>query len=330
VKILIVKLSSLGDIVHSLPVLSLLKQINPKPVIDWLVVDNFADLLEGWTDINAIHTVPRKNLQELIAKAFELRKENYDLIIDLQGLLKTALATATIGGKHRLGFEEPREKAASLFYTHKFDVSNIKHIVDQNIGLIRQYFDIKASKIDFGIRVDLPSNHPEQLLTNPLNICVIPSTTWESKLWPVEYWLELLSKYNNANIFLLGSKSDLCLLEAIARQVPNTKIIHNKKLKDLPKWFATMNYIIGVDTGPLHIAAASCYGMDNPPRILGVYGPTSGSRTGPYGFGVISYDEMFATKASHKRKIKTDNASMARISPDAVYNKINESFVNSN
>ena len=359
-KILIVKLSSLGDIIHALPVISLLANLPSKPVVDWLITDSLASLIETRQDLNKVHKVPRKNTQILLAKALELRKEEYDLIIDLQGLMKTAIIAKIIGAKKILGFARPRETIASLLYTHKFDVSNIPHIVDKNIELVKQFFVLEKVTVDFGIKINnadgalligksLPEKFPDARhasseqaeLTEPSmmiarnehnnadgalragsnNICVIPGTTWESKFWPVDHWIKLLSKFPTANIFLLGAKADLPLLETIHRQLTNSQIISNKQLTELPNFFMTMHGIIGVDTGPLHLAAATAYGQKIP-YIIGIYGPTSARRTGPYGFDYLSYDEVFNSQASHKRKLSIDGHSMSKISPEAAYEVI--------
>lgn len=312
-KILIVKLSSLGDIIHSLPALNAIKACYPNAVIDWLITDGFTQTLEG-QPVNQIHSIPRKSLGALIKKAFALRKENYDIVIDLQGLLKTALASRIAGRKDVYGRQKTREKPACLFYTHLVEISNNINIIEQNLKLVEAFLGKDQVEVNFGLRVKSE--------INPNNICVIPGTTWESKFWPTEHWIELLKKFPNHKIHLLGTKADLEILEPIHQAIKNSEIITNKKLRELGDFFGTMQYIIGVDTGPMHIAAAACYGLNTKPHILGIYGPTSGARTGPYGFDYISFDEISQGKASHKRSIQEDKASMSQISPIMVYQKL--------
>jgi ADP-heptose:LPS heptosyltransferase len=323
-KILIIKLSSLGDIVHAIPVLHALKQIQ-KPTIDWLVYENFSPILEGQSSINKIHVLKDKKPGTLIKSIRELKKEHYDLVIDLQGLTKTALIAFALA-KRRLGFKQPRELAARIFYSETVDagkaLSNYSHIVDKNLALAKALGVIFNSQV----KTVKPQEYKK--------ICLIPSTTWESKLWLIEYWADFIKRFNEryktAEIFIIGTNKDLDYTDLICKQLGKDflrlpiKIVTDKKIKELPEFFRSMNLIIGVDTGPLHIAAASCgQGLSSldpsleasPTRIIGLYGPTSGARSGPYGYEHISVDELSSKKASHKRKLRQDGHSMRMIKP---------------
>jgi len=329
-KILIIKLSSIGDIVHAIPALNLLAESLPEAKIDWLVYEKFLSLIKNQEAINEVKVLPDKKLSTLYDTIRYLQQENYDLVIDLQGLIKTALI-AKFAGKQALGFANPREKIASFFYDIKYEAENTitskKHIIDQNLDLInffrQEYLGLEAShQVSFGkLGYNFFTETKDKEKYSKL--CIIPSTTWESKFWKAEYWAELLSilkKKYNSEIYLLGTENDLsCLEEIISKLKTPFHLVLDRGLDELSDFFRDMNLIIGVDTGPLHIAAASAYPYSSSgKKIIGIYGPTSAARTGPYGFESLSFDEIYQTKASHKRKIKDDGGSMALIKPEHI------------
>lgn len=334
-KILIVKLSSIGDIVHAIPALNLLAESLPEAKIDWLVYVKFSSLIKNQEAINEVKVLSDKKLSTLYDTIRYLQQEEYDLVIDLQGLIKTAVI-AKFAGKQALGFANPREKFASFLYDMKFEaedtITSKKHIIDQNLDLInffrKEYLNLEAShKVSFG---KLGYNFFTETKDKETysKICIIPSTTWESKFWKAEYWAELLSllkqKYNS-EIYLIGTEHDLPYLEEVISKLRTPfHLVLDKELDELADFFRDMNLIIGVDTGPLHIAAASAYPeVSSGKKILGIYGPTSGSRTGPYGFESLSFDEIYQTQASHKRTIKEDGGTMALIKPEHLLAALN-------
>lgn len=334
-KILIIKLSSIGDIVHAIPALNALKQALPELEIDWLVYEKFSSLIKNQEAINEVKVLPDKKLSTLYDTIRYLQQEKYDLVIDLQGLIKTALIAKFTGAKS-YGFANPREKIASYFYDSRFQspptLENKKHIVEQNLDmmnhLIENLFGKKpAEKIDFN-KLGYNFFAETKVREGFQKVCIIPGTTWESKFWIPEYWAELLSmlkqKYNS-EIYITGTESDLPKFEEIISvlRVPFHLVI-DKSLDELADFYRDMNLIIGVDTGPLHIAAATAYPQESSgKKIIGIYGPTSGSRTGPYGFENLSFDEIYKSKASHKRTLKEDGSSMKLIKPEHVLALLN-------
>ena len=125
---------------------------------------------------------------------------------------------------------------------------------------------------------------------------------------------------------MTGTLKEKAYLESIRYEIlPNvhqkTELILDKNLIGLKQFFLDADLIIGVDTGPLHLAADALY-HSNEAHIIGIYGPTSASRSGPYSFHSLSYDELFNEKASHKRTNKADKYSINNISPEQVFEKI--------
>lgn len=305
-KILIIKLSSLGDLLHAIPAANALKALDPNFEIDWLVYESFAKILKSQVSISNIIKISNKNLKNYIGAMNFIAQQKYDLIIDLQGLMKTGFLSLAA---NNLGFLYPRERFASVFYSHRFADARVEnnkcHIIDTNLQLVQSYFPKLNLEANFGAlnaRVD-----NIKIFTRAWSdICIIPGTTWKTKLWPSDYWLEFLNfakEKFNSKIYILGSNKDLLVIEEIVTKLKFPfHLVINKDLLELPDFFRSMSLIVGVDTGPLHLAAASCYKvLSNRTQIVSIHGPSSGSRTGAYGFLNLSADKIFATQARNKR-----------------------------
>lgn len=339
-RILIIKLSALGDIVHSLPALNLLKKYRAAAKIDFLVDERFAGILEGQKSINEIITCSKKNFFEQIKP---LQAKKYDLVIDMQGLIKTAFLSWTLGPN--IGFKEPREWLAAVFYRTKVDCGHWldaqKHVVEKNIELISYLIKEKdfhgdiAQELDYGSlgKISLREcleTHPHK---NLKEVCLIPCTTWESKHWPQEQWIKLASQLKqkyDCRIHILGTKKDENYLSSMASRLSELSTnsddinLHLEiPLNGLSNFFSSMDLIVGVDTGPIHIAAASV----NPKltEIIGIYGPSSAARSGPFGFSAVSSEELFGHRPRNKRKLSEDE-SISWIKAAHIIDKIEESY----
>ncbi len=314
-KILIIKLSSLGDVVHAIPAVNALKQIYPGAQIDWLIYRNFSEIIKSQSSINTIHELNDKKLSTLNQTVKKLQKENYDLVIDLQGLMKTALIAKFISA-NIIGFKQPREKLAACFYKTRVDAGDVMddsiHVIERNLA-IAKFLAKGPCNVSFGELTKAKIKNSNK------KICLIPCTTWESKHWSAENWIELAEQLKKEDplkteIYILGTIKDLIKIETIIckLRVPFHLVV-NKTLQELPEFFSEMDIVIGVDTGPLHIAAATLYGSNA--QVIGLYGPTSGARTGPYSFEYISAEDITGIKAKHKRK---DDMSMQEIKPNHI------------
>ncbi len=332
-KVLILKLSALGDIVHALPALHLLKSAGLE--VDWFSYQGFAPLLSEQQALTKLITLKDRGVGSLMRAIQELRAANYDLVIDLQGTIKTATIAKLTGAKV-LGFAQPREAAAVMLYDYTLDTglwhSNAQHVIEANIILAREAItklDLAqpVPVIKYGLVVNEVRERKSQLLNSVQKLsirelCLLPATTWESKLWPNEYWVELalhLQRKSKANIHIVCTKHDDAIVQPLLAQLKENcipVILHQDfKLSQLPSFFRTMDLVVGVDTGPLHIAAATVDPQSS--YILGIYGPTSPRRTGPYGFASVSAEELFEHKPMNKRKL-SDDASMRTVLPELV------------
>ncbi len=325
-KILIIKLSSIGDLVHTIPSYHALKKnlkdLGIEAQIDWLVYENLAPSLYRSIEKENLVTIKNRKLSQVIKKALDL-KQQYDYVIDLQGLFKTALISKIIAPNSNYGFRKPREEWARYFYKDSFcnykSISSKKHVLDQNLELIASFFK-SVFKKEFQTSVEFGLNHSLKSNTQK-NLCIIPCTSWESKHWSKKKWQSLIENFqsNDLNLYMTGAKSDLDKLKEIASSSKKKiEIVTDKKLEELYDFYSTMDYVIGVDTGPLHIAAASLYKDRATKKVVGIYGPSSGSRSGPYGFDAISADELLRLKASNKKTYAKDGETINQISVENI------------
>lgn len=282
-KFLIVKLSSLGDIVHSLPLVNEIKQNFPSAQIDWLVGEGGFDLLSLIKELNRVYKPSYENI-------LLIQKEKYDYVIDVQGLFKSAFLSKASLGKRIIGFKNTRE-FADIFYDEKINVGNLfktnKHVVDLNLELLSGLIKNKKTKTNFLIpKINSYSNTGLSEITLRA-IVVFPGTTWESKLWPMNYWFELLKSIaSEFQIFVCGSKADLKTIEPLMQKltlenVPHKNLIGKTNIKDLTYLLQKASLVIGMDSFGLHFSSAikNDYGK---PDVIGIYGPTLLTRNGPY------------------------------------------------
>ena len=285
-KILIVKPSSLGDIVHSLPVLNALKGCFPGVTIHWIVAKGLEGLLEDhpmidklwiinkddWKKIDKVKTTV-KELKTLFRK---LKAEKYDLVIDLQGLLRSGIMTASTRAPMRIGFTEARE-GSTVFYTHKVRGGRNIHAVDRYLKIV-EFLGCDISDICF----PLPMHDISSPFSIPSEeyIVFIPGARWSTKKWPAEQFGELASKLPYKSV-VVGSRSDVKDADILVHLSGGKALSFAGKttIRDLITLIQNARCVVSNDSGPMHIAAAL-----NVP-VVGLFGPTDPQRTGPYGKG---------------------------------------------
>lgn len=288
-KILIVKPSSLGDIIHSLPFLNAVKTCLPKSEIHWIIAKGFEGILENHPMINKLWVIDKdswKNIknvkstiQEIKALFKKLKQEKYDLAVDLQGLLRSGVITAATGATVRIGFREARE-GSSVFYTHKVAGGKNIHAVDRYLK-IAESLGCNVADISF----PLPSFERSLSCIPDLSslkdyIVIIPGARWKTKIWPPEKFGKLASLLPIESI-IVGSKSDKAIADEIVSLSSGmaSSLAGKTNLRELIAIISRANFIVSNDSGPMHIAAAL-----NVP-VFALFGPTDPFRTGPYGKG---------------------------------------------
>ncbi len=275
-RILIVKLSSLGDLFHALPAVHNLK-VGLDATVDWVTTTSYVGLVECFTDVDRVIGFPRhgfcRHFKDFRAA---LRKEQYDLIIDLQGLFKSAAVSRLARGSRRIGPSFHRE-GSWLFYNSvagKCDLS--RHAVIQNLDVITH---LGLEQLEPCSPVEFPT--VTQSLLSP-RVAICPASRWETKNWPADRFAAVaveLQKAAGASIALLGGPEDVEICNQIEAQIgaPCENLAGKTTLPQMGGILKTMNLLIANDSGPVHMAAA----IGTPTLV--VFGPTDPARTGPFG-----------------------------------------------
>lgn len=286
-KILIIKPSSLGDIVHSLPLLSRLRNSLKDCIIHWVVDREFKDLLDGHPMIDRLWVIDKngwKNIKRLGVTLDELKKlfkdlkdEDYDLVIDLQGLLRSGVIAKATGSRFRVGFVEARE-GARFFYTHTVKGGMNLHAVERYLK-IADYLGLKDKEISFPFPPLAEIKGLSDLIGE--NYAVIaPGARWPSKRWPPDRF-GMVASLLPLKTIVIGSNSDLSIAEEVvkASQGRAISIAGKTGLKELIAIIKGARFMLCNDSGPMHIAAA----LGTP--VFAIFGPTDPLKTGPYGSG---------------------------------------------
>ena len=292
-KILLIKTSSLGDVVHALPALTDAAWLVPNLSCDWVVEENFAEIPKWHPIVNKVIPIALRRWRKAPLKALfsgeirkfwkNLRAEKYDLIIDAQGLFfKSGLLSLIAHGKGcGYDWDSARDKFASLCYRHKFIISKEEHAISRIRELFAQSLGYKIPKreasyaIDLArIGVDLKDNWHGK------NLVFVHGTSRDDKCWSEEYWLELTRIATQAGFLVKipwGSKAELERAERIAANSQNVEVLPKLNLSQLAQVFLKATAVIAVDTGLGHLSAAlgiptiSLYGTTDP-KLIGTVG----------------------------------------------------------
>jgi heptosyltransferase-1 len=285
-KIAIVKLSSLGDIVHAMVALQFIKAHSPTMQIDWIVEEGFAGILKNNPDIKNILTVNLKSLKNNKAGIFQqIRKirdyalNNYDLVIDAQGLIKSAIATRLLG-KRTAGFDADsvREKAAAWFYDVKVACAYNTNTIDRNALVLSSPLGITITteqilnKKPFLFFSNVDERLYDFLSNNVLNIVLVIGSTWDSRNYPADKFVKIAQALQQNCLVVWGNDQERKKAEWMSRQSNNINVMPRLDLNSLKALIAHADLLIGNDTGPTHMAWAL-----NKPSIT-IFGPTPVSR----------------------------------------------------
>ncbi|PZT48134.1 lipopolysaccharide heptosyltransferase I [Helicobacter valdiviensis] len=264
-KIAIVRLSAMGDIIHSASILPLflkcLYEIEPNITLHWYVDSIFAEILEDSPLIHKVIPLPlkqsiqTKNFKQLFAIYKTLKKEKYDYVLDLQGLLKSAIIGKILPSKNFIGFDRKsiKEPLASLFYTKKIHSPYEEHILLRNAKLAFLAFGLQYPTLEQLLASKNFLGHQKQdfFSQTPKKVLFVLETSKLNKTYPLNSFLELAKLFNTLKIkpILLSHKTPL-------PQSQNYYSIHSLNLKEVKSLLANMDLVIGGDTGITHLAWA--------------------------------------------------------------------------
>jgi len=309
-RILVIRLGAMGDIIHALPAAALLKRSFPAAELCWAHHAKWRDLLEGSPIVDRRIEVKRKTWAEISASLQQLRGgAPYDLTVDLQGLVQSALVAMLSGSSRIAGFHgsQAREWAATLAYRTKVK-TQAAHVVDK-YREIAMAVGARPGPVEF----PLPPGRAEGELPPGDFVLANPFAGWTSKEWPLEYFSKLAARLRAQGLHLVlnGAPSSRQSLETVSGAQ-----VHISGIAGLIHATRACRAVIGLDSGPLHLAAA----LRKPGVAL--FGPTDPARNGPYGdtMRVLRVPEAVTT---YKRE-DTISPSMRAISPDEVLRNLLE------
>jgi len=280
-KICIVKLSAMGDIIHAMVALQFIKQAFPNAQIDWIVEEGFKSVLENNPDIDNILPINLKSIKKNKTEIFsqikllnQYGKNNYDIVIDAQGLLKSAIAAKIVGGRivnsKIVGFDKDsiRESISSWFYDETVYIGYDQNTIDRNVKVICEPFGIKVSSEEIIAKKQfLFSNSKVEHLQKKYHLFVIGST-WESRNYPKEKFVDIANSLKIHTYIVWGSKEEEEKALWMEKNSEYLEILPRGNLNDLKAVIQNTQLLIGNDTGPTHMA----WGL-NVPSIT-IFGPT--------------------------------------------------------
>ncbi len=284
-RIAIIKLSAMGDIIHAMVALQYIKRKYPNLQIDWFVESAFAPILENNPDINEIIKLDLKSIKKdkkeiinqiKLIKKYE--KNSYDLVIDAQGLIKSAIVSFFLG-KSRVGFSKnsTREKLASFFYTKKVDIAYDKNAIERNVKVLSQALNFDIPKDDilnkkpFLFYKNENEVIYEYLNKDKKNVLFVIGASWPSKMYSKEKFAKIINNLDENCLITWGNETEKDIANFIAN-ISKAKVLPKLDLNSLKAIMSKVDLVIGNDTGPTHMAWAL-----NIPSIT-LFGNTPGYR----------------------------------------------------
>lgn len=318
-RILIVRLSAIGDVIRTLPAVHLIRKVLPEAYLGWTVESAPYSLIKGHPEIDRFFVFPKKQIQQAIKKAdfkeakrlleefgAELKAEQFEIAIDMQNLFKSGVVTLLSGAKTRIGYGLSRE-GSKFFLTHPITPPYRSHqmmqFVDWQMELVRR-LDVADGEVDFV----LPDYSPEETAVNQFlkeheiagdYFCLAPGTSWSNKSWTAAGMAGLadrLSEYGP--VLIIGSELDRKIATQVLELAKTDPIdtIGLFNLRELAVLLKKAKFYLGGDTGPMHLAVA--VGT----QVFAWFGPTSPKVHGPYQEGAVVFKLNLSCQPCNKRK----------------------------
>ena len=316
-KLLFIRLGSLGDIIHTVPAVSAVKRHDPAAEIHWFVDPRHLELLDLVEGVSRVIPVKASAAGWLTASG-AARNEGYDAAIDFQGLLKSAALARLSGARRVIGFagEALRESAASFLYKESAPVPGVTHVIRKNLALL-DAIGVTARGVEFRF-VERPSAAARQVRTalGDRHAAINPGAAWPNKQWPPPRFgavaAFLHQRFNLRSVVLWGpgerslAQAVVSASEGAAIEAPTTSIA------DLFAISRAAALLVSGDTGPLHIGAA----VGTP--IVGIYGPTDPGRNGPWDPRDVCVSRFETCTCHHQRRCTRSTWCLEEIGVDEV------------
>jgi 3-deoxy-D-manno-octulosonic-acid transferase/heptosyltransferase-1 len=302
--ILIVKLSAIGDVIHTLPALNAIRKRYPDARITWLVEEDAAPLVKGHAALDRVLVSKRKrwlkailspscvnNMREVCRFLKELRDTRYDLIIDFQGLLKSGILIALSRGRRKIGYGRGMEhmECSYMFLNERVSPVDMDNHALMRGMMLLDAIGIPSNEIEYKLAVqDQDRTTLEALLMrhgiseSRLLVAINPVAKWETKLWSNLKFAKLadsLIQQYGANVVFTGGSEDRGTVQDIisAMEAKAANLAGETTLRTLASLYEKTDFLVSTDTGPMHIASA----VGTP--VVALFGPTAPWRTGPFG-----------------------------------------------
>ena len=324
--ILIVKLSAIGDVIHTLPALNAIRNYYPNANITWLVEEDAAPLLQGHEALDRVIVSKRKRwlkalrslsflntIKEVYGFIKALRDTRYDMVLDFQALLKSGILIAITRGRRKIGFGKGLDhmEHSYVFLNERIPAVDMEiHSLSRGIMLLNAV-GIPANEVEYKLPM---SDHDRKKIDELMKqhgingekslIAINPVAKWETKLWPNKKFAELadmlVDQYNLKIVFTGGIK-DYSIIQTITSSMKGRAINFAGKttLTELAALYEKAALVISTDTGPMHLAAA----VGTP--VVALFGPTAPWRTGPYGTGHQIITAELECSPCFKRRCET-------------------------
>lgn len=301
-KILIIRLTSLGDVIFTLPLACTLKNSQEKHTVGWLVAEKGLNVIKGNPCVDKCHFIPLndwkkrpfslKTIKEFLAVIKEIRKEKYDIALDCQQMFKSLFLFLFCGAKRRITFKDARELSVlggNEFVTSKANFrDNNYHIVERNLDFAR-YLGIEPQKIEFSLpETSIEAKNKIDELTTDVDkskpiVVISPATTWKNKHWAQNNWAQVIETIKDkCNLVFTGTASDVKLIEEILSHVKGnvnyTNLAGKTNVEELIELFSRAKLVISPDAGSAHLAWAT-----SNPAVIAIFTCTPPKRFGPYG-----------------------------------------------
>jgi heptosyltransferase-1 len=307
-RILVVRLSAVGDVIHSVPIACALREHFPRARIDWVAEQKAATLLERHAALDEVIALPRRWLKSPAAVwrlRRRLRAARYDVVVDAHGLTKSAIVALLSGAPRRIGFAGWRGRELSRLSYNERVCTTGPHVIDHNLQLLRPLGIERPT-----VRFDLPER-PEAARWAETTIVqagvqqgfalINPGAGWPSKLWPADRYAEVAAhlgrQWNLPSLVAWAGDDERALAAAIASGSDDfAKVAPPTTLPQLAALARRARLFVGADTGPLHLAVA----VDTP--CVGLYGPWPAETNGPYGQRHVAIQKLRFDGPTHKRR----------------------------
>jgi len=326
--ILIVRVGAMGDVLHALPAVAALKRERPQWRVDWAVDPRWAPLLMGDDErgpaVDMVHLAPAKEwskaplspatLRNVWGLRKELRTEHYELVVDMQGTLRSAVIGRMAGGDALAGYADPRERLAAWLYKRKITRRGA-HVVEQGAALLSEACGVELTPG----AVEIPRAQwaeewaeTEAVLSRPM--CVLAAGGgWGAKQWPAERYgaLAVELKRLGFDVVVNAPRKDDAIAACVVESSGGAARIVVCNVTGLVSLMRRTDLLVGGDTGPTHLAAA----MGVP--VVALFGPTSPERNGPWGPGEKCVLRDAASVTTYKRTAEPD-AGLMKLSVETV------------